>query len=129
MIKLNKPLQKNAFAQTEASIVSEEDHQRIVKLNHEYHRQLANNGVVFSMKEKQIDEITVKFLKADLDYKRSERQLNDIKVLNSVKKNFIQQIKQDYELILMNILNICVKFATEILEYNQALKTVAKTPE
>jgi hypothetical protein len=58
---------------------------------------------------------------ADLNWKRVERQLNDIRLLNSVKKNFLFQIKKDYEDIVMGIFNICVKYASGIRDLNKNL--------
>ena len=79
--------------QTDAKYIEPFEFERLQILNTEYQKQLALNGQVFSQKEKQIDQLTVMHLQADLNFKRAERQLNDIKILNHVKKGFLQEMK------------------------------------
>ena len=71
--KINKPAVSAQACQTEERWIPEEEYQRILNLNTSFHKQLANNGQVFAMKEKQIEQLERDFLLADLNWKRAER--------------------------------------------------------
>ena len=43
-------------------------------------------------------------------------------MLNTVKKNFMRQIKEQYEEILMGVFNICVKFVNNLRKSNKRLR-------
>jgi hypothetical protein len=50
-----------------------------------------------------------------------ERQLYEIKMLSKIKKNFIITIKNEYEEIIMDMLNNSMKFALTIKKENKTL--------
>eukprot|EP00347_Sterkiella_histriomuscorum_P001606 403371385 len=121
-IKLDKPKVHDRELMTTARYITEDEFERVSHLNTQFHKQLALNGQLFSIKEKQLDELKNLHLVADLNWKKCDRQLNDIRLLNSVKKRFLLEIKNEYEDIVLEILNICMKFANEIKTQNHTLK-------
>ncbi|CDW81542.1 UNKNOWN [Stylonychia lemnae] len=119
--RLNKPIPKSVKIQTEEDYITKEEYQRVQQLNISFHKQLAVNGQLFSQKEKQVGELTRLLLISEQNFKRCDRQLNDLKILNNVKKNFMSQIKSEYEDIVLSIVNICVKYAKDIRGSNEAI--------
>ena len=45
---------------------------------------------------------------------KAEKQLDDIRSINRIKKWFLTEIKREYEEVVLGILNIAMKFAKDI---------------